>query len=77
MVFELSILTTSCIFSFEVFKFFLKTKIKNAITTYNIIAITGVKTLTKSINDNPAALPIIIFGGSPIKVAVPLLIKTV
>ena len=71
IVLELSILTTSNIFSFVVFKFFLNTKVKNAITTVRIIAMKGVNTFTKSIKDKPAALPIIIFGGSPIKVAVP------
>ena len=36
-----------------------------------ITATTGVRLFTKSINVKPAALPIIIFGGSPISVAVP------
>ena len=40
-------------------------------TTTIITAIIGVNSFTKSIKDNPAALPIIIFGGSPINVAVP------
>ena len=40
--------------------------------TIIIITNTGrVKFQIKSINENPAALPIIMFGGSPIKVAVP------
>ena len=42
-----------------------------ATTTARITATTTVNSFKKSINDNPAALPIIIFGGSPINVAVP------
>ena len=40
-----------------------------------IIAIAGVKFIIKSINDNPALLPIMMFGGSPINVAVPPILE--
>ena len=41
------------------------------IVIMKIIATIGVNSLTKSIKLKPAFVPMIIFGGSPIKVAVP------
>ncbi|OPY63745.1 MAG: hypothetical protein A4E56_00280 [Pelotomaculum sp. PtaU1.Bin065] len=48
--------------------------IKKMVKIY-ITIITGVRLKTKSIKPRPVALPIMMFGGSPIKVAVPPILE--
>ena len=50
---------------------FLKIYNKTRVTTIIIKATINVRLTMKSINDNPAMLPIMMLGGSPIRVAVP------
>ena len=71
IVFELSSFEISSIFSFEVIKFLLKQNASKNNTVNSIIATTGASTSIKDIKLKFPALPIIIFGGSPIRVAVP------
>ena len=71
IVLELSRFATCSIFSGAAFKPFLNIKIRTAIDARNIIVTIGVSSRTKSIKLKPALAPIIIFGGSPISVAVP------
>jgi len=71
IVFELSKFATACIFSGAAFKDFRNINIIKRTMTNKIINTTKVNSFKKSINESPAALPIMIFGGSPINVAVP------
>jgi len=56
--------------------FFLLTNFIIKIVIKNIKVTTGKRFLIKSINPRPVALPIIILGGSPIRVAVPPILAT-
>ena len=59
------------IFSGVALRVFLNIKIKIPVHTRNIKVTISVSSQTKSIKLKPAFAPIIIFGGSPINVAVP------
>ena len=54
---------------------FLNIKVRNTITAAKIIKTMPVNSLRKSINESPAALPMMMFGGSPISVAVPPILE--
>ncbi len=71
IVCELSRFAICSIFSGVAFKPFLNKKISAPIAIINITNTIGVSSLTKSMKLRPARVPIIIFGGSPINVAVP------
>ena len=71
IVCELSSCATFSIFSLAATSCFLKINVNNPTLTIRIAATIPVSSFIKSIKDNPAALPIIMFGGSPIRVAVP------
>ena len=62
---------SSAILSSDATRLFRKANIKNAQTATIIIKTIGVSSFIKSIKDKLAALPIMMFGGSPIRVAVP------
>ena len=62
---------TYCIFSGVALTDFLKRKMRIETTVIKMIATISVNSFKKSRNDNPALVPIMMFGGSPIKVAVP------
>ena len=71
IVFELSRFAICAIFSGVAFRLFLNIKVRTATTTIKINAIIPVSSFTKSIKLKPAFAPIMILGGSPIRVAVP------
>ena len=71
IVCELSSCATFSIFSLAATNCFLKINARIPTLIINIAATIPVNSLMKSIKESPAALPIIMFGGSPINVAVP------
>ena len=62
---------SSSIFSFGTLRLLRNAKSRNAHAAAIMSATIGASSRTKSMNESPAALPIMMFGGSPMRVAVP------